>query len=206
MLRERQWDQEIRKACACINSRNARCCLGLTSLLGGCFHPIGARSLARDRAQYSGSLSDSWKEQTLLNIVKTRYLDPPVFVDVGSIVASYSLSETGSVGGSFSSSGFSAGTLGAGATFNNTPTITYTPMTGSQFINSLMAPLPAGALFAGIQDGLPADTTMFAALSSINGLKNQEAHLDGIKSADPGFHRVRELARKIQLSGGVKLM
>lgn len=178
--------------------------LGLTLSLSGCVHTMGPRLLTQDRALYSASLSDSWKEQTLLNIVKTRYFDPPVFVDIGNIVSSYSLSESGSIGGSISPGGSSGASLGAGATFNNSPTITYAPMTGSKFINSLMAPLPIGAVFAGIQDGLPADTMMFAAVSSINGLKNQEAHLDGIKRADSSFHRVRELVRRIQLEGAVK--
>src|ERR1700761_5276446 len=35
---------------------------------------IGPHSLPRDRADYGLSLSDSWKEQTLLNIVKVRYV------------------------------------------------------------------------------------------------------------------------------------
>jgi hypothetical protein len=52
-----------------------------------------------DRDLYAASLSDSWKEQTLLNIVRIRYVDPPVFVDVGHIVASYSLQEGVNVAG-----------------------------------------------------------------------------------------------------------
>ncbi len=175
--------------------------LALTS--NGCYHPIGPHAIARDRAQYSVSLSDSWKEQTLLNIVKMRYLDPPIFVDIGNIVASYSLAETAALGATIAP-GNNNGTVGVGGTYTNSPTITYTPLTGSKFVISLMTPLSPGAVFAGIQNGLPADTTMFAALSSINGLKNQEAQLDGIKRADPDFHRVRELARKIQLAGAVR--
>jgi hypothetical protein len=171
--------------------------------MSGCYRPIGPRSIVRDRAQYSVSLSDSWKEQTLLNIVKMRYLDPPIFVDIGNIVASYSLAETAALGATVEP-GNNSGTIAGGGTYTNSPTITYTPLTGSKFVTSLMTPLSPGAVFAGIQNGLPADTTMFAALSSINGLKNQEAQLDGIKRADPDFHRVRELARRIQLSGAVR--
>jgi hypothetical protein len=42
-------------------------------------------------------------------------------------------------------------------------------------------------------------------VQSINGLRNEQATLDGIRPADPEFHRVRELLRKIQLSGMVRL-
>src|SRR5215469_5356024 len=84
------------------------------SCLTGCLHPrIGPQSLPRDRADYSNSLSDSWKEETLLNIVKVRYLDPPVFVDVGNVIASYTLAQTAMAGGTITPNGGSNATLGA---------------------------------------------------------------------------------------------
>jgi hypothetical protein len=51
-------------------------------LLGGC-QSIGPGTVARDRYDYSSSISESWKRQALLNIVKLLYMDPPIFVDVG---------------------------------------------------------------------------------------------------------------------------
>lgn len=177
------------------------CAFGAT----GCMRSLGPHALARDRAQYSVSLADSWKEQTLLNIVKMRYLDPPIFIDVGNIVSSYSMSETVALGGSFSPSGSNTGSVAGTGAYTNSPTITYVPLTGSKFIASLMSPLPPSAIFFAIQAGLPADTIMFAALSSINGLKNQESQLNGITPADSDFHRVRALARKLQLEGAVKM-
>ena len=39
---------------------------------------IGPESVTRDRFDYNTAISDSWKEQTLLNIVKIRYADMPL--------------------------------------------------------------------------------------------------------------------------------
>jgi hypothetical protein len=178
----------------------------LASCLTGCLHPrIGPQSLRRDRAAYSNSLSDSWKEETLLNIIKVRYVDPPIFVDVGSIVASYSLSQNASVGGTIVPSGSSNAALNGSVGFSNSPTITYTPLTGNAYIKGLITPLPADVLFAAIQNGMPADWVLLSSFMSINGLRNQSVTLHGITPADPDFHRVRELMRDIQISGAVRL-
>jgi len=47
---------------------------------------------------------------------------------------------------------------------------------------------------------------LFASLAWINGLKNQEATLDGITPADPRFHRMRALAKAIQQSGAQRIV
>lgn len=179
---------------------------GLAFCATACLHPrIGPDSLPRDRALYSLSLADSWKEQTLLNIIKIRYVDPPIFIDVGNMVSSYALTQTASAGAVIEPGGSSAGTLGFSGMLSATPTITYIPLTGSAFIKGLLTPLPAPSVFAAIQNGSAADAILLATLFSINGLKNQQASMQGITPADPGFHQVRALLRKIQLSGAIRM-
>jgi len=163
---------------------------GLALATTGCLHPkVGPQSLPRDRELYSISLADSWEEQTLLNIVKLQYLDPPVYVDVGSIVASYTLTQGASVGGTINPSGTSPGgtALGGAVTFSNSPTITHTPLTGNAYIMGLTTPLPPTTVFATIQNGAPADSILLTSVQSINDLRNEQAGLDGIRPADPAF-------------------
>ncbi|HEY4416970.1 MAG TPA: hypothetical protein VGO57_14870 [Verrucomicrobiae bacterium] len=181
---------------------------GLTLLCGvtllcGC-HSIGPMTVARDRFDYSSAITESWKRQTLLNIVKLRYLDPPIFVDVGQIVSGYSLATGASIGGTLASeNGVNNMMLGGAATFTDRPTVTYTPLTGSKFVRALITPIPPESLFSTLQAGWPADAMMLTGIASINGLKNQQASISGVAAADDGFLRAIQLMRKIQLSDAV---
>jgi hypothetical protein len=65
--------------------------LSLSALfLTGCF-TLGPRTVARARFDCSTAISESWKRQTLLNLIKIRYADVPVFLDVTSIINQYAL-------------------------------------------------------------------------------------------------------------------
>ena len=72
--------------------RRARLMLIATvaALAAGC-QTIGPGSLQRDRLDYADAIAGSWREQTLLNIVKLRYFDAPVFLEVSSVIGSYTL-------------------------------------------------------------------------------------------------------------------
>jgi hypothetical protein len=176
-------------------------------LVTGC-SSLGPGTVPRDRSDYSTSIGESWKRQTLLNIVKLRYLDPPIFVDVGQVVAGYSLQTGVSAGGTFSAENATRGnfgTIGGSAIYTDRPTITYVPLTGNKFVRGLMTPLSPESVFFTIQSGWPADGVLFASVASLNGLKNQESSIAGVTPPDPEFLRVLQLLRRIQLSGAVTM-
>lgn len=180
--------------------------LALTTTLG-CTR-LGPQSVTRDRSEYASSIAESWKRQTLLHIVKLRYLDPPIFVDVGQIVAGYSLQTDITATGSLSATdnfGGNMATFGTAGHYTDRPTITYTPLTGNRFVRSLMMPLPPESVFYTIQSGWPADAVLLATVASINGLKNQEIGSGSVTPPDPRFLRVLKLMRQLQLSGTVGL-
>jgi len=62
----------------------------LTSLVAACTS-IGPGTVPHDRIDYASSIGNSWKEQTLLNIVKLRYADMPIFLEVAQVIAGYQL-------------------------------------------------------------------------------------------------------------------
>jgi hypothetical protein len=173
--------------------------------LTGCAH-LGPKTIAVDRFDYSTAVADSWKQQTLLNIVKLRYMDLPVFVDVASIVAGYSMETTGSIGGQISSSDAlqkNSVMLGTAGRFTDRPTIIYVPLTGEKFLRGLLTPIEPKNIFFMMQSGYPADFILGLTVESLNGVRNRSTAGGMVQEADPQFARAIELIREVQAAGAI---
>ena len=176
------------------------------ALAAGCAS-IGPPSVPRDRLDYAGAIADSWREQTLLNIVKLRYFDAPAFLEVSSVISSYSLESQVSLEGKLfpSSPTDTNRTLGASGTYTDHPTISYTPVTGKKYINSLLRPIPPEAIFAMIQGGHPADYILGLSVEAINGVYNYSTGPARARREDPAFSRVLGALRRLQQAGALEI-
>lgn len=179
---------------------------GAALLLAGCLH-IGPRTVPRDRFAFGTAVAESWKQQTLLNIVKLRYLDVPVFLDVGQIVSGYTLETGVDLSGQIApvNRGDSFGALGGHSVFTDRPTITYTPLTGDKFLRGLMSPIPTASILSTLQSGYAADFVLGWTVEALNGLQNRSIAPGVGRAADPKFVRALDLMRDIQSAGGVTL-
>jgi hypothetical protein len=173
--------------------------------LSSCTH-VGPKTVLVDRVDYGATIADSWKEQTLLNIVKMRYMDLPVFMDVASIVSGYSLQTGVNVGGVVSSKEAIQGnyaSIGGQAIYTDRPTITYVPLTGEKFLRGLITPIDPKNIFFMMQAGYAADFLLGLTVESLNGLRNRSMTGGVAREADPEFIRVLQLLREVQAAGAL---
>jgi len=171
-------------------------------LFSGCTG-IGPRTIARDRLDYVSAISESWKRQTLLNLVKTRYLDAPVFLDVASVINQYSLEHEVDVGvsGKFSNRGDPNSVspdFGVKGVYTDRPTITYNPLLGENFARTLLKPIPNAAILLLAEAGYPIDHVLRTCVQAINGLENRRSRGLAYRPADPEFYELLILLRRLQ--------
>jgi hypothetical protein len=165
---------------------------------------LGPKAIPQDRVDYREALSVSWKTQTLSNLVRLRYADPPIFLDVASIVNSYTLQAGASAGASFGKNvnGYNLGVVGS---YSDRPTISYSPITGDKFTKSVMTPLTPQSILSLVQAGYPVDAVFRLCVKSVNGISNQSGMSAFRRPADPAFVPVLQALRRIQTSGTVGL-
>lgn len=109
-------------------------------------------------------------------------MEAPIFVDVASVINQYSLSGNIDAGLGFNS-GSNTASLGAGGRWEDRPTITYSPISGKKFSESLLTPISPESLFALVQSGWPPELMFRLTVAQINGV----ADTNPPQQADPGF-------------------
>lgn len=170
-------------------------------LIPGCAS-VGPPTVDRDRFDYVSAISESWKRQTLLNLVKTRYMDAPVFMDVASVISQYALE--GEIETGFRWDKADSQTLGGRAQYTDRPTISYAPLTGENFARNLLRPIPVGTILLLIQSGYPIDYILRSCVQGINGLDNHTGRAFS-RQGDPEFYELLGLLRQVQLMDGIRL-
>ncbi len=138
---------------------------------------LGPGRIALDRFNYNDAIAHSSNEQMLLNIVRLRYEDVPVFLAVSSVLTQYVYASNAGVNGTaalndpVTTIGSSVGGS-AGIHYIERPTITYSPLSGDDFAKQLLTPIPPDLIFSLIQSGWPAKQLLTMSLQRINNVVN----------------------------------
>ena len=163
---------------------------------------MGPRTIPEDGFNYNQRVANHENEQMLLNIVRLRYSEMPRFLNVSSVINSYTRGGSAGVNGSTNPLGKSLGG-NVSANWSDRPTITYTPMTGQAFSQSLLTPLPPAVIFFLIQSGWSAERLMRLTNSMINGMHNEIGTPGEQRQSDAKFKELLEVLHQLQRAGAL---
>jgi hypothetical protein len=184
-----------------LKRRHVLCIVTVSWLfLAGCA-AFGPKRIPPDRFNYNVALSRSWKEQMLLNLVRLRYLEVPVFLSVSSVLSQYTYTgKIGASGSAGSSLGFDQWVAGGEANLGYTerPTITYTPVRGKEFARRMLSPISAEAVFSLAQAGWRMDLVAPICLQRLNDVENMSFVT---VPAPDDLERLRTFQRVLEILG-----
>ncbi|MBV8524495.1 MAG: hypothetical protein JOY71_20620 [Acetobacteraceae bacterium] len=164
---------------------------------------VGPARLGADHLQYTRAISDTQKRQILLNIVRLRYGDKPIFLAVNQVISSYTLERSAELGLNIypnARPGNYATGL-AGVNYSDHPTVTFAPLTGEELARMAIQPPAPADLLPLAQGGLPIDVLFRFGVQSVGHLQNTVV-LGGQEGAgDPEFFELIGRMRQLQVGG-----
>jgi hypothetical protein len=169
-------------------------------ILSGCSQ-LGPQVLTSGRPLYNIAVQETESQQLLLNIVRQRYRDPVLFLDVTSISSGFNRTASAGVSGNTANNSAS-GTLGG--SISESPFITYAPNTGEAFVRQMMTPLDLTTLALVVQAGWSIERTLLIVGDSVNQLRN----VPGDSDPETGylkFHEAVASLRDLQRNGKISL-
>jgi hypothetical protein len=143
--------------------------------LTGCATGLGPRAIHSERPDYNQQIVRSADEQMLLNLVRLRYNDTPLFLELGSVVTSYDYSAAFTASGQINANNAPAtgqANLGTGFSYSEHPTVTYSPLTGDQFAERMLSPIPLDSMMLFSQSGWSVERLFLIAVLRVNDLFN----------------------------------
>jgi hypothetical protein len=177
----------------------------LVQTLAGC-SSIGPGRLENDQIDYSRTLSEVEKRQTLFNLVRLRYADTPMFASVQQMVAGYTLQ--GSVQAGLQAGPVGSNDLGTGqgtVQYTDRPTFTFAPLTGQRFVEAYLRPLPPADIVPLIKGDVPVDLLFRLVAQSVGPLQNTHPLGGADRSGSPQFTQMLEDLRVLQERGVLRV-
>ena len=140
--------------------------------LAGCVS-IGPRGLELSRTEFNSAIQRTDGEQLLLNIVRQRYNDPVMFLEVASVSSSISRTASLNLSGFFPGGGSPESyNGGVGGSYSDSPLVFYSPNTGERFVRQILTPIDLRTISLLLQSGWSIERVLLVAGDSFAGLKN----------------------------------
>jgi hypothetical protein len=159
--------------------------------------------------EYNDALTSIIDQQLLNNLVRLKYRENPLFLEVSNITESRTFSFDGGLGNSkwfpHPIAGSAANSVQITPNFkvlnSQTPTISYSPLRGKDFIQHLMTPIPFSAVLLMSQSGWKLERVFDLCIEKMNGVdnaSNASGPTPRIKPDYEDFYRMTSLLQKLE--------
>jgi hypothetical protein len=144
--------------------------LGLALPAAGCIQ--GHRALKASHERHNDAIQARVNEELLLNLVRLRYRDTPLFLRVGSVVTQFGFSGAAGASAGVNQNGPDSLGLNVGVSASEEPTFTFTPLQDNEFVERLLTPIDLDVLVLLQRSGWSLDRVLRSTVQGMSGLGN----------------------------------
>jgi len=176
-------------------------------LLAGCMS-AGPTLVSGSRVDYNVVLREADDRQMLLNLVRLRYRDQPLFLEVSALNTQFSISNEVTANTVL---GQGDSYLGVGGTVvaQETPTVSYTPLKGADFVQRVLDPINLDTLFLLDNSGWSSERLFRLLVAEMNKVGNARGASGPTPARAPAYKEfkllaslLRQLEQEGMVSGG----
>ncbi len=164
----------------------------LALLASSCATGLGPKALRSERPEYNQQIVRSTDAEMLLNLVRLRYNDSPLFLELGAVVGQYSYDAA------LNARGPSDASVGTGLGYAEKPTITYTPLAGEEFAERMLAPISLDYIMLFEQGGWSAERLLLLTVQRANDLFNAPTAAGPTPERKPDYEAFADFAERVE--------
>jgi hypothetical protein len=166
--------------------------LAATLVISGCGGLVASSDIKGGRHNLNEAVTVTTEEQLLLALVQTRFVHNPGFLDISAI--NTQLKWSAGLSGNYQTNP-SVGSVGPSLGYSESPTITYTPLQGPEFVRRMMMPVGTEIIGMLIETGWSSEMVLRLAVQRINDLPNGfDGSVSSLK-AIPRYEKFIRMAR-----------
>ncbi len=189
----------------------------LLALCCSCQSSFGPHALKYTHPAYNQVIVNTMDQQMLLNLVRLKYRDSAFFLNINSVTASFGMGADIGVGAElpwdFDQDNVRLGDgrlikPNVGMSYSQSPTISYTPLQGEEFLENVLTPIPIEALLILTQSGWRIDRVFAICIERINDLHNAPRASGPTPPEEPQytkFQRMLELLYQLQVANLIEI-
>ena len=164
--------------------------------------------LQSERSQYNQAIQKTNDEQLLLNLVRLKYHDTPLFMEVQNIASQFTLQNDMGISTQLQAGAMGIFTPDTSTFVEESPTISYSPLHGENFVQGVLTAISLKTIVLLFHSGWSVERVFKVCLQRIDKLKNAPGASGPTPKIAPKtkkFFQAVKYLQKLQVQGGLNL-
>jgi len=186
---------------------------GLLLVISSCIFfgctKYGPVFLQSERSQYNQAIQKTNDEQLLLNLVRLKYHDTPLFMEVHNIASQFTLQSDIGISTQLQAGAKGIFTPDASTFVEESPTISYSPLHGENFVQGVLTAISLKTIVLLFHSGWSIERVFKVCLQRIDKLKNAPGASGPTPKLAPKtgkFFKTVKFLQQLQSQGGLDLV